>query len=213
MKKLLAIIVIILLLTGALIYYLYTRISYTPEWYADHQYDVSSQMILQSKGTTSKINDELSKNKRSIIDEKELNDFILEKIHDQIPEKSDQVVKALRSEVSGDKIVIESVINLDEIPFKNLSPKYQSTVKKFLGSFPEKSRQNFYVRISGKPIRTNDHIELDEGAKVQLGKMEYPVKAILKQISGENQVETFVPLNELPFTNIHLEDDKIVLEN
>lgn len=213
MKKLLVIIVIVLLVTGALLYYLYTRISYTPDWYVDHQYDVNNAMFLQSMGTASKINDELSKNKRSIIDEKELNDFILEKIHNQIPDKSDQVVKALRSEVEGDKIVVESVINLDEIPFNNLSPKYQNTVKKFLSSFPEKSRQNFYVRISGKPVRTNNHIELAEGAKVQLGKMEYPLQAILKQLSGDDRLETYVPLNELPFTNVHLEGDKIILEN
>lgn len=213
MKKLIAVIAIILLATIGLLYYLYTRISYTPEWYADHQYNVSNQMILRSTGTTSKINDELSKNKRSIIDEKELNAFILEKIHNKIPEASDRVVKALRTEVDPEKVVIESVINLDEIPFQNLSPKIQNTVKTFLSSFPQKSRQNFYVRISGKPVRTNDHIELEEGAEVQLGKMKYPVKAILKQLSGDNQVETFVPLDELPFTNIHLEDNKIVLEN
>lgn len=213
MKKLLIIIFVILILTASFVYYLYTRISYTPGWYDEHKFDVNAEMFVQSKGTSAKIYDELNKNKRSIMDENELNAFILEKINEQIPESSDKVVKALRSEVYSDKIVIESVINLDEIPFKNLSPSYQNAVKKFLSSFPEKSRQNFYIKISGKPIQNNDHIELDEEAKVQLGKMEYPVMTVIKQISGNNQFATFIPLNELPFKNFRLDEGSIILEN
>lgn len=213
MKKLLLIIFIILILTASFVYYLYTRISYTPDWYDEHKFDVNAEMFIQSKGTSAKIYDELNKKKRSIIDENDVNALILEKIYQQIPESSAKVVKALRSEVSPEKVVIESVINLDEIPFKNLSPRYQNAVKKFLSSFPEKSRQNFYIRISGKPIQNNDQIELDEEAKIQLGKMEYPVRTVVKQISGNNQLKTFIPLNELPFKNFRLDEGSIILEH
>lgn len=213
MKKLLLVIVIILLLSSALLYYLYTRITYTPEWFDSHQFDVNSQMFTQAKGTSLKIYDELNKNKSSIVDENELNNFILEKINEKIPGSSEKVVKALRSEIYPDKVVVESVINLDEIPFNNLSPNYQNAVKKFLSSFPQKSRQNFYIKISGKPNRKDTGIELDENAKIQLGKMEYSVKTVINQISGNNQLDTSIPLNELPFKNIHLEKGKIILEN
>lgn len=213
MKKLLLVIAIILLLSSALLYYLYTRITYTPDWFDSHQFDVNSQMFTQSKGTASKIYDELDKNKSSIVSENELNNFILEKINEKIPESSDKVIKALRSEIYPDKVVIESVINLDEIPFNNLSPNYQNAVKKFLSSFPQKSRQNFYLKISGKPNRTDNGIELDENAKIQLGKMEYSVKTVIKQISENRQVNTSIPFNELPFKNFRLEEGKIILEN
>jgi hypothetical protein len=213
MKKLLLAIIIILLLSGALLYYLYTRITYTPDWFDSHQFDVNSQMLTQSKGTTSKIYSELTKNKSSIVDENELKDFILEKINEKIPENSEKVIKALRSKIYPDKIVIESVINLDEIPFNNLSPNYQNSVKKFISSFPQKSRQNFYIKISGKPNRTDKGIELNENAKIQLGKMEYSVKTVINQISDNNQLDTNIPLNELPFKNIHLEEGKIILED
>jgi hypothetical protein len=211
MKKLLIVLIVIIVLSGALLYYLYTKITYTPDWYDDHQFDVNTQMFLESQGTTSKIYDELSRNKRSIVDEDELNSLILEKINEQVPEKSAQVVKALRTEVHQDKIIIESVINLDEVPLKNISPKYQNAVKNFLNSFPRKSRQNFYIKISGKPIRNNNQIELDPNAKIQLAKMEYSLQTVLKQISGGNKFNTFIPINDLPFGKIHLEEGRIIL--
>lgn len=213
MKKLIIVLVIIIVLSGALLYYLYTRITYTPDWFDSHRFDVNSQMFTQSKGTASKIYDELNKNKSSIIDENELNNFILEKINEKIPGRSDKVVKALRSEIYPDEIVIESVINLDEIPFNNLSPRYQNAVKKFISSFPQKSRQNFYIKISGKPNRVENGLALDENAKIQLGKMEYSVKTVINQISDNKQVDTSIPLNELPFKNLRLQEGKIILEN
>jgi hypothetical protein len=212
MKKLLIVIAVIIVLSGALLYYLYSKITYTPDWYNDHQFNVNSQIFLESKGTTAKIYDELSRNKSSILDENDLNALILEKINEQIPEKSAQVVKALRSEVYQDKIVIESVINLDEVPLKNISPKYQNAVKNFLSSFPQKSRQNFYIKISGKPIRNNNRIELDPEAKIQLAKMEYSLQTVLKQISGSNKFNTYIPVNDLPFGKMHIEEDRIILE-
>ena len=213
MKKILLVIVIILVLTTGLIYYLYTRISYTPDWYDKGQFAVDKEMITQSKGTEESITAELIRNKRTVVNAEDLTAFILEEVHRQIPEESDQVMKALRCEVEGGQVLIESVINLDEIPLKKLSPTQQNAVKKLLGSFPEDSRQNFYIGISGRPVLNDERIELGPEAKVQLGKMKYPLNSILAQISGKNQPATFVPLNKFPFKNFHIEGDKIILEN
>lgn len=213
MKKILLVIIIILVLTGGLIYYLYTRISYTPEWYDEGQYAVDMEMIINSKGTQETITAELLKDKKAVMNAEELTSLILEEVYQQIPEESDKIVRALRCEVHDDKVMVESIINLDEIPLKKLSPTQQNAVRKLLSSFPKNSRQNFYVGISGTPILKNDHIELSEGAKIQLGKMQYPVQAILKQISGNNKLEAFVPLDNLPFKNFRLQGGKIILEN
>jgi hypothetical protein len=213
MKKVLLVIIIILALTGGLIYYLYTRISYTPEWYDEGKYAVDKEMIMKSRGTQESITNELIKDKKAVMSAEDLAAFVLEEVHQQIPQESDKVIKALRCEVQEDRVLVESVINLDEIPLKKLSPTQQNAVKKLLSSFPKNSRQNFYVGLSGTPVLKNNHIELSEGAKVQLGKMKYPVQAILKQISGNNKLETFVPLDDLPFKNFYLEENKIILEN
>jgi len=213
MKKVLLIIIILLVLTGALIYYLYTRISYTPDWYDAGQFRVDKEMIVRSNRTAESITAELTMKKRAVVDAEMLTSLILGEIHRQIPEESDQVLKALRCEMEKDRIFIESVINLDEIPLKKLSPAQQNAVKKLLSSFPENSRQNFYIGISGTPVLDGDRIELGPEAKVQLGKMEYPLQSILAQISGKNQPATFVPLSKFPFKNFHIEGDKIILEN
>lgn len=213
MKKVLVVLIIILVLTGGLIYYLYTRISYTPEWYDAGQFKVDREMIVRSNGTVETITAELNKNKKTVVDAEDLTAIILEEIHRQIPEESDQVVKALRCEMEKDQVFIESVINLDEIPLKKLSATQQNAVKKLLSSFPKDSRQNFYVGISGNPVLINDRVELGPESRVQLGKMEYPLQSILAQISGKDQPPTFVPLSKIPFKSFRVEGDKIILEN
>lgn len=213
MKKFVLMLLIIVIVIGAVLYYFYTRISYTPDWYDEGERRITREIIEESKGTTEKIAAELTTHKRTVIEEKDLDALVIDKIHQEIPQSANhQFVKAFQSDIQEDKITLETVVDLEQIPLNNFSPKYQKTIREFINTFPRGSRQNFYVQVSGKPVRKENRIEFNENATVRLGKMEYPLRSILSQISGNEQLEAFIPLDKLPFKNFRLEDGRIILE-
>lgn len=213
MKKFVLALFIVVIVIGAVLYYFYTRISYTPDWYDEQEHRVTPDLIEQSKGTTQKIADELTTQKRTVIDKKELDAIVIEKIHQEFPESSEnQFIKAFHSEIKPDNITMETVVDLERIPLSNVSPKYQKTIREFINTFPKTSRQNFYIQVSGKPVQKDNRIEFDQNATVRLGKMEYPLRSILNQISGSDQLEAFIPLDKLPFKSFRLEEGRIILE-
>jgi len=213
MKKLVLIIFAILILISAVVFYFYNRISYTPDWYNSNEYRVGKQVVAQAKGTTKRIDNELTNGTKSAIDEEELNSLIIEKMDVEFPGQTNQFIKAFRSDIQPDNITVETIVDLDHLPLERLPVYYQKTIREFINTFPKGSRQNFYIQISGKPVLQNGQVQLDQDAKIYLGKMEYPLSSVLKQIAGNHRLEAFIPLSELPFKNFHLEEDKIVLEN
>jgi len=213
MKKLL--LITVLLITGIIILavYLYSQISYLPDWY-DKENDVrpiKKEFVVEKNIET--VKGELIDGKKSVITEDELTKMMLNKFHEITGEERGGFLRSMRSKVFKDKVQLQAVINLEEIPDEILPRKYQNEMEELLKFFPKTNRKNFYVELEGKPVRDDDRFILDKDATIKFGKIKYSLSSVLHQISGKDLQRVGVNLDKLPFRDFQLEDGRIVLMN
>jgi hypothetical protein len=211
MKKFLFITVLLFIGIIVSAIYLYSQFSYLPEWYdkKDDTEPEKKEVVIEKNIET--IKSELVYEKKSVITEDELTRMMINKFHEIAGENKDGFIRLVRSKVYKDKVQLQAVVNLEEIPEEMLPRKYQKEMDELLKFFPKSNRKNFYVELEGKPVRNEDRLILDKDATIKFGKIKYSLSSILEQVSGKNLQHIGVNLEKLPFRDFRLEEGQIVL--
>lgn len=141
----------------------------------------------------------------------ELDGLIRSSLEQQFPGKSADFMKGVKSTIAREQVDIEMVVDMEKVPWEDL-PKDAQFARTLIEQFGGiKSGSELFLKISGKPeIRENELIFGDD-ARVQMGKISYPLKT-LAALPGVSDKIGRIPLGKLGFKQLTLEEGAMVLE-
>lgn len=231
MKKV-ALIFFLAIVVGIGIYvYLTRQIHYLPDWYKEEAQEQTPQDVPPPetpppsavKAPTppprpekkalppEKVVEKLRRENTVRIDEETLSEMIRSAVAERFPNEQANFLKAVRSDIQKDKLTVEMVVDMEKIPWEQL-PKQYRFAREYVKRFTGGRSSEVYVQFSGKPEIVGDRLLLDEDATVTIGKMAYSLKTLTTLLGLGDQFAGEIPIKNIPFSAVTLEEDALILE-
>jgi len=201
-------VLVIILIGAGLVFFVFNRISYTPDWYRNHDFENTSTILKKSKQTLQQVQSDLQSGKAVRLHDKQLESMILSGIQQQTSMDVRSVVRAFKIETGTQTMRVEAIVNLKNLPRQNMPKKAAEMLDMVSGSLPLDALEEFYTCIEGKPVMRNGQLGFDKNANIQLGKVSYSLREIVGQFGDDG----FLALNKLPFNSVILEQSGILLQ-
>jgi len=206
MKTFIKIIAVLIVIGIGILYYLYYQVSYSPGWYENSDPNYIKNIIRSSDNVNDQIKKKLNSGMPVEINSDELSSLIVSNAKNHFSINPEKVIKGINTEITEDKVTIEAVVNIRNIPQSQIPPDIKDVFNGFLDSIPGDVIENFYIKFEGIPISKNGQKTLDSQSFIQFGKMKYSIDEVSeKYISGELG-NKYSFLNSFPLINIVLNE-------
>jgi hypothetical protein len=202
---------IILLIAGLIAggyYYLQNKITYLPDWYTDTSVSVNSPAKLPAGNVTQHVRDELVSGKKVSLPPDELSGMIRDAVEKRTGKPAETVFHALRSEVSGENVVIEAVINPAEIDLSMVPGAARTQAEGMMQMLLGDGSHELYIRFSGKPKVVDGRVIPDETATIQIGDVTFSVQEISRQFTDYERILG----KSLPLSGLSVENGRVILQ-
>ncbi|MFC2088699.1 hypothetical protein ACFLSX_03780 [Calditrichota bacterium] len=206
MKTLLKIVAVLIIIIIGILYYLYYQMSYTPDWYDKNDSNHIKNIISSSDNVDNKITMKLNSGLPVEINSDELSAVIVSNAKNQLLINLEKVIKGINTKITTNKITVESVVNIKNIPMSQIPPDLRDAFKKFLDTIPGDVVENFYIKFEGIPKSKNGQLQFDEQSFIQLGKIKYSIDELSEKYIDEQLGNKYKHFNTIPFTSLMLNE-------
>jgi hypothetical protein len=205
-----AVLVILLIIVGIVIgayLYLTHNMAYQPDWYnPDEAPALAEQMRKEAPQIEEKIQ-RRSKNNEVSVSAEELSTLIYKQASKIKEHNLHKAVKAVHSEIDPEKVTIEVIIDINQIPHDELPASIKKTVDKLISVLPQKALSNLCVTIEGSPYAKDGKLILDENATVKAAGISIPVREMMAKLKISP-----AELEKLNLKEFSLQDNQIIFK-
>jgi len=206
-----AVLIILLVIAGIVVgayFYLTHSMSYQPDWYhPEEAHALAEQMKIDAPDVEEKIQRQWqSKKSDVVISANDLSTLIYKQTSSMKEQNLHKAVKAVHSEIEPDKVKVEIIVDVNQIPRHELPASILKTVDKLISVLPEKALKNLCVTVDGKPHMKDGRLVLDENASIKAAGISIPVSDIMSKfkISPEE-------IEKLDLRDLDLQANRIIL--
>jgi predicted DNA-binding protein (UPF0251 family) len=234
MKKLFYALSIFMGIGIALGYYYWRQATQIPDWYTSQPQNTatavdlknSSELIAAKAKVIEKIDSRLDESSRSSpsqpvevqLDPQDVNELITAKLAEKVNNgKVIPHVSSIRTTIQDGRIESGTVVNLSELPKRQLDESQNAAIEKLVKTFPPLKDRDVYVGISGKPLVENGQLEWDDNTKIKLGNLSLSINELAQRLGVSPETlkqELNLPsqLGRLKVSDLELKGDRVLLK-
>jgi hypothetical protein len=209
MKKLLYILALAFAIAAVAViatgFYLFRKVSYTPQWYEEPP---SAGVWVADTADTSidesiqKIENDVVARGKSPVPEKMVVPVLLRQAGRRSSVDIKSMVKAAKVSRGTGRLGVEMVVDVNKLPREKLPPEARAAADKLLGMMPESMLKDLYVKVDFAGNKEGGALSFDPDSKLTIGKMEFTIGE-LEKITGlkSNEVLKSMGLNNFSITD------------
>jgi len=211
MKTFLIVILVVILGALGVGYYLYNQVAYTPDWYESANTTEVQKLIASSGEVENEIRQKLQSGKEVDLTSESLTSLVMANVKKKLGVDPEKMIKGLNTKINSDKVTLEAVLNLKDMPQDILPQSAKGFFNKIADLIPGNLFENLYVKIEGKPYIENGAIQLGNINFIQLGNVKYSKDEIMKELKGLENVKQYFPINGAQISDLILNEGTLKL--
>jgi len=209
MKKFIIAVVLLLGIAAGVAYYFYQKISYKPDWYAEAETADRYQLLTDHiDDLERRIVKDLKNGKSVKIPANRVVPLLVNQLEKKTGVEIRKTVKAVKTTISSDRIEMEMIIDLIQMPPVNLPKKVQKTIEQILKAVPKNALNELYIRGDLKTEKREKAINFDPISNISIGKMSLPLEELKKKLGTKQKLS----LESFPISDFELKENAILLK-
>ncbi len=117
------------------------------------------------------------------------------------------LVKAGKSQIHQDQIVSETILDLRQVPVRQLRSKAAEVWNMVQQMIPKDRLADVYLKVDARPRVQRGYLRLDEESALSVGKIALPITELEKRFNVPLQVE----MDRVMFSKIELGNNQLIL--
>ncbi len=139
----------------------------------------------------------------------ELNTMIQQAVSSH-PELQGEYIRAIHTEIEGDRLRIESVVAIEEIPWEQL-PSSVRAMRGLISAFSKNDQSELYLAVEGKPLVRDNRLFFDQQAKLIIGKISYPLSSLAENFPLGKRLLEGIRISDYPVSEVQIRDGRLIL--
>jgi hypothetical protein len=136
--------------------------------------------------------------------------LLLSTIYRQLPPENGDYLKQLRTSISPEYIQIESIVEIEKIPWHQL-PKEIRMMKSFAMQMLPRNQKAVYLNIKAKPIVEDRILKLDRRATLSIGKVTYQISDLFSLPMISRISDGKIKITDFPYQKLELREGEMIL--
>lgn len=136
--------------------------------------------------------------------------LLMSTIYRQLPPENGDYIKQLRTSISQEFIQIESIVEIEKIPWQQL-PKEIRMMKSFVMQMLPGDQKEVYLKIQGKPIVEDRILKLDRNATLSVGKVTYKISDLFSLPMINRISDGKIKISDFPYRSLELREGELIL--
>jgi len=210
MRIFLIFIIILIVIVGGITSYFYNKMSYQPEWYVKNGVDNSVDQLLQeSYNVKRKVYRTKKQNPMIELSNDEVSSLVLSEVNQKSDIKTEEVVKAVKTKITQEKINIDLILDVNQLHKENFSEQTYQIIEKAKTWIPENMLSDVYLNLKIIPEEQNSVVRLSEKSSISIGGFEFGILDLTDKIG----IEKLILQEQWAFSDIQLQKDKLILKH
>lgn len=197
MKAVLVIFLILIVLFGGAYLYLTHKLAYQPDWYHPEEAPAAlEQAEQQFPVLEKKLNKQWREKDEVVLSSDELSTLITKRAREMKEQNLHKALKAVHSKVTPEKIEIEMIVDVEQLPKDQLPPAALKALDKITQFLPRKALNNLLVKIDAVPRQEGDQIVIGDDAQITIAGISMSVKEAMQRFNIPASSFSSVPIKD-----------------